>query len=186
MICPEMEVSVPVAGSRDCQEQLNCGSRRDAAVALRGSICTKGKGTLARPRGLRSEEKLPLFLLCGLLRGLLCSLLRLPCCLFSLSICDGSLRRNIIAICSLYRVIEKNSQEKNAHQVEHLGDAIARIVSATTMRSSRLSLPKLALLVLHAARDPHEYWRFASSAFYLRSERERPMSFFVEATVRNF
>jgi hypothetical protein len=35
----------------------------------------------------------------------------------------GTLRYQIIAICSLYRVPEKNSQEKNAHEVAYLGDA---------------------------------------------------------------
>jgi len=36
------------------------------------------------------------------------------------------LRHHIIAICSLYIVMEKNSQGKNAHAVEHFGDASRR------------------------------------------------------------
>jgi len=36
------------------------------------------------------------------------------------------LRYHIIAICSLYIVMEKNSQGKNAHAVEHFGDASRR------------------------------------------------------------
>jgi hypothetical protein len=44
---------------------------------------------------------------------------------FSLSIRDGTLRHQIIAICSLYRVNQKNSQEKNAHGLEPCDKAMA-------------------------------------------------------------
>ena len=39
------------------------------------------------------------------------------------STCRGTLRHHIIAICSLYRVNEINSQEKNACRIARLGDA---------------------------------------------------------------
>jgi hypothetical protein len=100
----------------------------------------------------------------------------LPFCLFSLSISDGSLRRNNIAICSLYRVIEKNSQEKNAHQVVQLGDAsLASLHCASVMFASRFD--GASVCQFRCARNPHEHWRCASHRFPVGRSCAKPFAF---------
>ncbi len=75
------------------------------------------------------------------------------------SICHGTLRHHFIAICSLYRVNEKNSQEKNACANVYLSDAR---VCLTSPRPGVfvLSAPFIGAANLEHAPKPHEYWRF--------------------------
>jgi len=75
------------------------------------------------------------------------------------SICHGTLRHHFIAICSLYRVIEKNSQEKNAHENVYLSDA--RDCRPPLGREIFFSsAPLTGAANLAHAPQPHEYWRF--------------------------
>jgi hypothetical protein len=81
----------------------------------------------------------------------------LPCCLFSLFQLNGRLRPNIIAICSLYIVIEKNSQEKNADEVEYLGDS--SVASQRTSREIAFDQSGDSTIAICAhAPDQHGYW----------------------------
>jgi hypothetical protein len=86
---------------------------------------------------------------------------------FFFSITDGALRPNIIAICSLYRVNEINSQEKNARAVAHFDDAKTRLRRRMSSMMVDRYLTFVAVVLGHA-RDPHGYWRFATSKISYR------------------
>jgi hypothetical protein len=73
----------------------------------------------------------------------------------------------------LYRVIEKNSQEKKAHRVELFGD-----VFFASRRRAMAIIPVFFVLldveICELASDPHEYWRFFFAGFFAMELRATP------------
>jgi hypothetical protein len=70
----------------------------------------------------------------------------------------------------LYRVIEKNSQEKNAHQVEPFGDALIGS-QRYTIAIVTVSFAALFIHFFAPASEPHEYWRFLLADFVTMERR---------------
>ena len=111
--------------------------------SCRGKIDpTKGKGTLARPRGLRSEESLPLFLLCGLLRGFLCSLLSCHVvyspCPSVMDHCDVTSSQFVLCIELSKKIVKKKKRIELSFSVTRSSDR-----SAARLRSSPFLSPRL-------------------------------------------
>ena len=149
-------------------------------ATARRKLAQKVRGRLRVPVVLRSEEKLLLFLLCGLLRGFLCSLLLSCHVVYSpfpsvMDHCDITSSQFVLCIELSKKIVKKKTRIKLSNSVTRPWHRGAR--DCDLRRSVRRC--EFASRISHVRWNPHEHWRFASQHFLARRSRAS-CSFFVE------
>jgi hypothetical protein len=117
--------------------------RTEWLLAGEQNVHAKSQGTLARPLCVRSEEKLLLFLLCGLLRGLLCSFLgcHVVYSPFSnlMEHCDVTSSQFVLCILLSKKIVKKKTRIELSISVTRRANC-----SSIELRSSSIQAPAAA------------------------------------------